>query len=100
MDLSVGENEENVVHFKVFALFHVCDSLLQDGGKVGRSMQANKLQLLSVLLENILGALDLRVTDVSIQGEAVTYIIVAHVARHASETVDRERFIAVITFEN
>ena len=61
-------------------------------------MQANKLQLLSVLLENILGALDLRVTDVSIQGEAVTYIIVSHVARDTSEAVDRERFIVVITF--
>ncbi len=63
-------------------------------------MQANILQLLSVLLEDVLGALDLRVVNIPVQGEAVAYIIVAHVARHTSETVDRERFIVVITFEN
>jgi|LauGreDrversion4_2_1035121.scaffolds.fasta_scaffold321438_3 hypothetical protein len=63
-------------------------------------MQANKLQLLSVLLENVLGALDLRVADVSIQGEAVIDIVISHVTWYTSEAVDRERPIGVVTFKN
>ena len=63
-------------------------------------MQANKLQLLSVLLENVLGALDLRVADVSIQGEAVIDIVISNVTWYTSEAVDRERPIGVVTFKN
>lgn len=100
MDLTVGQDQEDVVDLIVKALCHILDYLLQDRSEVGRTIEADVGKLLAVLLKNVFDALDLRVADVTVQREAVVDILVAHVVRDASEAVDRERLIAVVAFQD
>lgn len=57
-------------------------------------------KVLLVELDDAFGALDLRILEISIQREAVRDLVAAHVVRDASEAIDWEGLVRVVSFEN
>jgi hypothetical protein len=90
VDLTVRDDQEDVVNFIGETLVYVLYRLLQDGGEVGRTIEADVGELLTVLLENVLNSLDLGVANISVQREAVVHVLIPHVLRNTSEAIDWE----------
>lgn len=73
--------------------------LVKNVREVSRAAQGDARQVLSIDLQNAWRADDLRVSEVSIQREAMLDLIAAHESRDTAKAIDREGPIVVIDLE-
>ena len=100
MDLAVGQDEENhVLVVVLLELFALGDSLFEQLSEVCRSAELCVFQDVTVLLDHLLNAIQIRVVHPSIDRKTVMYLILRiqiRVANPRPKPIHRDQLIIII----
>jgi hypothetical protein len=100
MDLTICEDEEDVVNLVLNSGGNVGNDLLENGAKESGSVELDELKFLSILLKDALSSGDFRVREISIEGEAMVNVMLTHELRNTSKSIDWEALVRIIAFKN
>lgn len=100
VDGSIGEQKEHIVRHLSLLRANQVQKLLQKRCEKSGSTQADLLLHLLVGSHDVLHGKDVRVGSVTIDSEAVTHSVDAHVAWHSTEAEHWEVLVEVVWFDH
>lgn len=100
MDCTIGEQEQDLVLVHVHSRLDVLHEFGQQRCEQRGTPETNVRQSLLVSLDNVLDAVDVGVTRVTVNREAVVHRVDAEVTRDSAKAKNGKAAVVIIRFDN